>query len=180
MLLLDEYINLYTSNKQASQMVYILKKYCNKNLTIVDANAGIGGNSIFFCKYFDYVYCIDINEQAINYLEHNLRDFSNKFIINENCLDILKIIKYNIIFFDPPWGGSQYKYKDSVNLYLNKININEIIESLYIHKELELICLKAPSNFNINNNSVWTIKIHNIYKNDNKSILFKFIIYKKN
>lgn len=179
MLISDDYISLYTSNRQSSQMLYILKKYCNKNYTIVDANAGMGGNSLYFCKYFNYVYCIDRSELAINYLYHNLYDYDNKFIINENCLDILKIIKYDIIFFDPPWGGSNYKLKNSVNLYLNDQNINTIIESYYSNKYLKLICLKAPKNFFINYNTLWNVKSYNIYKSDNKSILFKFIIYKK-
>jgi len=40
MLISYEYISLYTSNKQASQMLYIMKKYCDRNYTVVDANAG--------------------------------------------------------------------------------------------------------------------------------------------
>ena len=179
MLISDDYISLYTPNKQASQIVYILKKYTDKNWTIVDANAGMGGNSIYFCKHFKYVYCIEILKQAINYLEHNLKDYDNKFIINDSCLDILKIIKYDIVFFDPPWGGSNYKYKSNVNLFLDNININTIIDNLYTYKNIKLVCLKAPYNFNLCE-SKWPItKVHNIYKNDNQSILFKFIIYKK-
>ena len=179
MLISDNYISIYTSNKQASQMLYLLKKYCDKNYTIVDANAGMGGNSIYFCKFFKFVYCIDILEQAINYLHYNLKEFDNKFIIYNNCEDILKIINYDVIFFDPPWGGSNYKLHTSLNLYLNNKNINDIIDSLYNNRNLKIICLKAPINFNINNNTLWKFKIYNILKNDNKSVLFKFIIYKK-
>lgn len=179
MLISDEYISLYTSNKQAAQMLYILKKYCKKTDTIIDANAGMGGNSLYFCKYFNYVYCIDNSDKTINYLEHNLRDFKNKFIINHDCLEILKIINYNVIFFDPPWGGSEYKLKDKVDLFLNDKNINDIIDEYYNVKHLDIICLKAPSNFNININTKWKYKIYNIYKSDNINILFKFIVYKK-
>lgn len=179
MLISDDYISLYTSNKHASKMLYVLKKYCDKNYTIVDANAGMGGNSIFFCKYFKFVYCIDISEQTINYLNHNLREYENKHIVNDNCLDILKIINYDVVFFDPPWGGSGYKFKKSVNLYINDINIYNIIEYLYNYKNLKIICLKAPCNFLIRYDINWKMKIYNIYKSDNTSILFKFIIFKK-
>lgn len=179
MLISSEYVSLYTSNKQASQMLHILKKYCGKDYTIVDANAGMGGNSVYFCKFFNFVYCIDISDQVVGYLHHNLKEFNNKFIINENCLDILKIINYDVIFFDPPWGGSSYKFKETVNLYLNGININEIIELYYYIKDLKIICLKAPRNFNVNYNTRWKFKIYNIYKFYDKSILFNFIIYKK-
>ena len=180
MLVSDNYLKLYTNNKQALQTIYIIRKYINKNLkdcTIVDANAGIGGNSVFFCKYCKFVYCIDTSLEAITYLEHNLHDYNNKIIINENCLDILKIINYDIIFFDPPWGGSNYKFKKNVSLYLVDININKIIESLYF--SCKIIVLKAPVNFMINYKSLWNIIINNVYKNDNKTISFKLIIFKK-
>lgn len=181
MLLSDEYISLYTSSKQALQIIYILKKYFNNlnNITIVDATAGIGGNSLYFCKYFNFVYCIDTYDEAINYLHHNLSDFENKFIINHNCLDILKLIKFDVIFFDPPWGGNQYKFINKLNLYINEININKIIDNLYFNKNIKLIALKAPNNFNLNVNSDWIVKEHKIYKADNETVLFKLITYKR-
>lgn len=180
MLVSDNYLKLYTNNKQAIQTIYIIRKHINKNLkdcTIVDANAGIGGNSVFFCKYCKFVYCIDTSSEAITYLEHNLNDYNNKTIINENCLDILKIINYDIIFFDPPWGGSNYKFKKNMLLYLDGININKIIESLYF--SCNIIVLKSPINFMINYKSLWNIIVNNVYKNDNKTISFKLIIFKK-
>lgn len=179
MLISEKYISLYTYNNQSFQMLNILKKYCNKNYTIVDANAGMGGNSVYFCKYFKFVYCVEISSNAINYLNHNLKKYNNKFIINEDCLNILKIINYDVIFFDPPWGGSNYKKNKILNLYLNDVNINSIIESYYYNKNLKLICLKAPYNFLINYDTQWKIKVYNIYKSNYKSIIFKFIIYKK-
>ena len=206
MLISTDYITLYTYDFQAQQINDILKYYCNKNDIIIDANAGMGGNSFYFCKYFNFVYCIDNNEDALSYLEHNLREFDNKFLIYENCLDILKIINYNVIFFDPPWGGPKYKYKPTIDLFLNEININDIIENLYNNNSLKLIALKAPFNFNINFDTKWKIRVHNILKNkkneisnfcnfsyfnvlnnisnkylveDRKNIIFKLIIYSK-
>lgn len=180
MIITNEYIPLYTPDKQASQILNILKKYTSPMDTIVDANAGMGGNSIYFCRYYDFVYCIDIESTAIVYLEHNLKQFDNKYIINHNCLDILKIINYNIIFFDPPWGGVNYKYKNNINLYLDNKNILDIINNLYNYKNLKFICLKAPFNFNDNFITKWVYETYNIYKSDNITVLFKFIIYKRN
>ena len=194
MLISTEYISLYTHENQAMQIIDIFfEKYIQDNpmynksndikmkYTIVDATAGIGGNSLFFCKYFNYVYCVDIYDNVINYLENNLKQYENKFIINENCLDILKIIKYDVIFFDPPWGGSSYKRKKNINLYINNKNIINIINELYYNKELKIIGLKVPINFNFNfiMISKWNINSYDIYKNDNKYILFKFIVFTK-
>lgn len=179
MKILDNYTSFYTLSHQAEQILNILKKYCDSNYTIVDANAGIGGNSIYFCKFFKFVYCIDNYDKVIDYLDKNLNEFNNKFIINENCIDVLKIINYDIIFFDPPWGGSNYKFKNSINLYLDNINIYNIINNLYFNKNLKIISLKVPYNFFIDKNVSWKYNIYNIYKNDNMSVLFKFIIYYK-
>ena len=177
MLISNNYISLYTGNNQAIQITKILLKYIDCNSVIVDANAGMGGNSSNFCKNFKYVYCIDNSSEAIIYLEHNLSNFNNKYIINDNCLDIIKIIKYDAIFFDPPWGGSSYKYKNIINLYLDNININAIIESLYLYSNIKLVSLKAPFNFNINYFTKWTINVHTIFKNNLKDTLFKLIIF---
>ena len=73
-----DYLDIYTSYNQALQIITILKKYVQcYSSTITDATAGMGGNSFSFCKYFKYVYCIDNNRNCINYLEHNLEQYSN-------------------------------------------------------------------------------------------------------
>lgn len=180
MLVSNNYLKLYTTNKQALQIIYLIKKFYNENLnncTIVDATAGVGGNSIYFCKYCKFVYCIDTSLEAISYLEHNLKDYDNHCIINDNCTDILKIINYDIVFFDPPWGGSNYKYLTNIQLYLSGINIIKIIE--YLYNYCQMIILKAPLNFRVNYDSKWTIHSNNIYKNDSKTITFKLLIFKK-
>lgn len=179
MLISKDYVMLYTSSNQSIQIINILKNYLDLSKSIIiDANAGIGGNSLFFCKYFNYVYVIDISSNVIDYLEYNLNNFNNKFIINDNCLDVIKLIKHDIIFFDPPWGGKNYKFQKKLNLYLNDKNINDIIEELYF-KNTKLIALKAPYNFNLNLNTIWKYKIYNIYKANKINIIFNLIIYKK-
>ena len=106
MILPDEYIKLYSNSSQAIQISYILKKYTNSDDVILDANAGIGGNSFYFCKFYKFVYCVDISNNSIYFLEENLKNYENKFIINENVLDIKKDKNYTIItnkdsyFFD--------------------------------------------------------------------------------
>lgn len=175
MLLLEHYYNLYTSPKQSYQILYILKKYTNKNNIIIDATAGMGGNSLSFCKYYSFVYSIDILDECINYLEHNLIKYDNKLIINYNCLDIINIIQADIIFFDPPWGGNEYKKFKSVELELNNIPMNEIIESYF--KYYNVIALKAPNNYIIKPSKNWKIKKHNIFKIN--IIIFQLIIYYK-
>ena len=164
-----------------------MKKYCNKEDIIVDATSGMGGDSMYFCKYFSYVYCIDVLPESIQYIEHNLNNYDNKFIINHDCNEILKIIKYDIVYLDPPWGGYKYKYNKYLTLKLNDIDICNIIEQLYF--KCNIVALKCPINFRINEYNkenlkyniinLWKIRTYNIYKNDNTTIIFKLIIFIK-
>lgn len=183
MIISETYKNIYTNSNQAIQILFYIRKALNdyniclkNNGIIVDGTAGMGGNSVYFCRYFDYVYSIDVSDYCITYLEHNLKEYQNKFIINDNCLDILKIIKFDILFLDPPWGGSNYKSYKSLNLYLSGYNLNYVIEELYT--KCKLIAIKVPINYNLNTNSLWKIKINKIYKITNK-LSYYLIIYHK-
>ena len=176
MLLLNKYLNLYTCPKQSFQIMKYLKKYTNENDIICDCTSGIGGNCVNFCKYYNFVFAIDIEPECIPYLDYNLKHFDNKLIINGDSLDIIKIIKSDIFFFDPPWGGKDYKYLNKINLKLNGILITTIIDNLYKH--CKIIALKAPNNFNFTLSKYWKIKEYNIYKIKNV-VNFKLYIYYK-
>lgn len=176
MLVLNEYVNIYSSPNQSKQIMYFLKKFTTKRDIITDATAGIGGNTIYFSKYYSFVFCIEKLNDCISYLESNLKNFNNTLIINDNCLDILKIIKSDIIFFDPPWGGKDYKNIRSINLHLNNIPIHIIIDNLF--KYCKVIALKAPNNYKIKHSEYWKIKQYSIFKEKDK-VVFKLIIYHK-
>ena len=171
-----DYITYYTCDYQSKQICTILFKYSNNNMTITDCNAGIGGNSYYFCKHYNFVNAVDNNNLCMDYLDTNLNCFDNKFIINYDCLDILKIIHSDIIFFDPPWG-TNYKCNTHIDLFLNNIPINHIIDDLY--NICQLIALKAPNNYFVKKSKFWKIKEYNIYKNYNSEITFKLIIFYK-
>lgn len=178
MILSKDYLNIYTTSKQASQITYIIKKYCDsKNCDICDATAGMGGNSIYFCQYFKNVICIDVSENTVCFLEKNLHNYKNKFIINDNCIDILKIITVDVLFFDPPWGGKEYKNIQNIDLYIDNINIIDIINTYYLYAKI--ISLKAPLNFNLNINTIWKYKVYKIYKNDKITLFYNLIIFYK-
>ena len=178
MLISNNYYNLYTQSYQAKQITNIIKKYQKDNSIIADVTAGIGGNSISFCKNFNFVYCIDICLECIIILEHNLKNFNNKFIINHDLFEIIKIINTDIIFIDPPWGGSNYKYNNNLNLYINNIDINYIVDFLFFY--CKLITIKVPKNYHNYKSNLWNIKKYNIYKNNKYEICFNILVYYKN
>lgn len=185
MILLKNYINLYTHPSQSYQIIKIIKKFVDKSKIIIDANSGMGGDSIFFCKYFKFTYCIEVNINCIDYLEHNLKEFSNKEIFNINCVEACKLLKFDCIYFDPPWGGKDYKLKSSIDLYISynnsSIDILNLIDNLYFYSEY--IFLKVPINFNKTklNKLLWKHICYPIFKfiNNQPKIIFNLIVFLK-
>lgn len=185
MLLSKHYLNIYSTYGQSQQITNIICNYCkfigdSEKCIICDATAGMGGNSISFCKKFKFVFSIEISSESVDYLYNNLKNCTNVCIIQDNCLDILKLIKCNIIFFDPPWGGKDYKLKSHIDLFINNINILDIIENMYNY--VNIIALKAPLNYNEEKfkKSKWNIKRYNILKNDKINIFYYLYIFYKN
>ena len=115
--------------------------YFNLNpqkMTIIDYTAGVGGNVLSFSKYFNYVYGIEIDKVRASYLENNINiyGFNNVKVINDcsinfTCEEMIKI-NPNIIFMDPPWGGTDYKNNDTLLLKLGNKSIEELIEDIII------------------------------------------------
>lgn len=122
------------------------------NMSIVDATSGVGGNVISFAKRFKLVYGIELDKQRFEFLKNNIDAYELKNVIlyNDNCLDVIKVLKYDVIFFDPPWGGKLYKEKKKLNLMLSGIPLEEICGLLM--KQIDgpkIIGLKLPKNYDL-------------------------------
>ena len=74
-------------------------------------------------------------------------------------------------------GGNLYKSKKNIDLFIDNVNVIDMINSLYHYSSV--IALKIPNNFNISyiTGSFWKSKIHNIEKS-NKTI-YKLIMFYK-
>jgi 16S rRNA G966 N2-methylase RsmD len=153
------------------------KKIAKKE--IIDATAGIGGNTISFSKYFSKVYAIEINNVHYNVLKNNLEALSINNVITylNNFINILDDIKNkcNIFFLDPPWGGKSYKNYKFFNLKIGKLPIYTIINMLY-EKNFKYIILKAPYNLNIspifNNIKYENMNVYSNYKKNMILVIF--------
>ena len=91
------------------------------NLIITDATAGIGGNTISFANNFFKVNAIEINKKRFDFLKNNINvyNFNNVEIINNDYIKIMKTLKQDIVFIDPPWGGRNYKNINLLNINLS-------------------------------------------------------------
>ena len=121
--------------------------------TITDSSACVGGNSIAFCDNFAFVNAVEMSVNRAQMLMHNLTSFQFDYKnFSVHCADYTKImnsLKQDIIFFDPPWGGTSYKEQETVQLKLGDMDVGEIVASLAKGRKARLIALKVPTNFDI-------------------------------
>jgi 16S rRNA G966 N2-methylase RsmD len=137
-------------------------------LIITDAMACIGGNTLSFSRCFKEVIANEINTTRFQYLVHNMKEYScsNISFYNDNYLNLIKRLKQNIVFIDPPWGGpiykSQYKMdimiqydkdkdQDQDQEIVNEVKLDEIIDEIFLIPETKMIIYKLPINHNIDN-----------------------------
>lgn len=125
------------------------------DLSITDATAGIGGNTISFAKIFKHVNGIEMDNTRASYLVHNLGiyDINNVTVYNDDCLNQLSLLDHDIVFFDPPWGGRDYKKHKKMRLTLSDVAIEDICNDLLNNrnhiKNPNMIVLKLPLNYDI-------------------------------
>ena len=158
---------------------------------IIDYTAGVGGNVLSFSKFFKSVYAVELDDLRANYLKNNIDvyGYKNITVINDCAIKFNnnKLIELNpnVIFIDPPWGGSNYKNNKNLTLSLGNVQLEELvidivnkISEYYIEvikinpKEKnnnynnKFIILKLPKNYDVEYFYNY-IKSHNTYSNFN-------------
>lgn len=178
-----DYISIYsiTPCEYAEKITLELDKYCKKilkkpasQITITEMTACIGGNVISFAKKFKHVNAIELCEERFNFLNKNLEVLNlkkNVSTINGDSMIEIANLKQDLIFFDIPWGGRSYKYKEKINLYISKIpsyNACDLVKDY-----CKIVVMKIPNNFNL-------IKFRNLVKMEIYEVIdlekFKLII----
>lgn len=63
-------------------------------------------------------------------------------------VEFINILKQDVLFFDPPWGGVNYKKEESLKMYLGSTEISDLlIECRNAAPETRCLVLKSPNNF---------------------------------
>jgi predicted RNA methylase len=174
-------VNLISTHTIAKKITDILiNQFKEDNINqydviITDATACVGGNTISFAQNFKYVYAIEIENDRFNYLNNNLNIYklTNVKTFNDDCLNIINntnnINKCIAVFFDPPWGGSNYKHYTDIILSISNVPIEEICNDIFLQNiNIKYVILKLPKNYNISyfnkQLSKYTIFKHELYK----------------
>jgi len=152
-ILLDDEANYSTTDQvTATKIAKDISKFVHINSNITDATACIGGSAYSLTKYFNNITAIEKDERRYNYLVHNMEILSVKDKVKCLCgdsINICKMINQYCIFIDPPWGGPEYKTQDQVDLFISEKPLHEVCRELAEYTNI--IALKVPKNFNIEN-----------------------------
>lgn len=160
-------------------------KYHKVPQIITDATANIGGDSMIFTDYFEKTISVEIIPKHCEILKNNLKVYGvpeNKYsVICGNYLDVGSTIFSDIVFADPPWGGTDYKNNNELDLYLDNINIKDIVDSIFMKDLAKMVVLKVPINYKIYLFENYDLSIENIMKYNNTDIKYKLLfIFPKN
>jgi len=173
----DSYYSI-SMYKDAEYTTELIKRHLDKDLkdlTITDGCANVGGNTLNFLKHFKFVNAVEYDSNTAKMLKNNIDvyNFTNYKVYSDDYTKVMSQLKQDVVFLDPPWGGVLYKYYDTLNLYLGKLSIAEIINKLL--DSVMLICLKVPHNYDVmalyNNRKIKEIHIYILKK-------YKIIIIK--
>ena len=129
------------------------------NITITDAMACVGGNTLSFSNFFNKVIANEINTTRYQYLIHNMKEYNRENIVfyNDNYLNLMNKLEQQIVFIDPPWGGPIYKSQYKMEIVLQdeaekETNIHEMVNILFENNSgTKMIIFKLPINHNIEN-----------------------------
>ena len=153
----------------------------NKKATITDGTSNVGGMIYAFVNDFDKVNAVEIVEYHCNILRNNLKVYNILDKVDIHCVDYLDIsnkLSQDVVFFDPPWGGPNYKKQKLLNLYLDNIPISKIIKPLL---KKSIVAIKVPFNFDFKTVFELSNKtcVYSFYK-PNGRLSFYMIIIEKN
>ena len=158
----------------SSLLVKSLKKEAKKS-TIFDGTAGLGGNTLSFCNYFKNVISCEINKSRYDILKKNIElyKYNNVVTNNINCIEYIKNNNSSdVYFFDPPWGGPDYKFKTNISLKLSNMSLINIVKLIKNKNNNAIICFKLPFNYNFNE-----FKNIKFYKKKIKNIIILLIYF---
>jgi predicted RNA methylase len=120
------------------------------NMTITDATACIGGDTINFALHFGHVHSIELKSDNFEVLTNNIEayDFHN---VTLHHGDSTKLFNWNtnILYIDPPWGGPDYKQHKHLDLFMSEKRLDIWLEEILKRRNRpSKIVLKLPVNYN--------------------------------
>lgn len=168
---IDKDSEFYISHPEVSTKICdLIENEVGSDIIITDMTACVGGDTIRFALRFKGVNAIERNKVRYQYLCNNIDCYhiNNVYnIFNRDCMDVYSELKHDVVYFDPPWGGPEYKNHDNIRLELSGRHIEDCVkEILQSDNSPRLVVLKLPKNYDNNaiydNLSDYTIRFNEL------------------
>lgn len=129
-------------------------------MTVTDASAGCGGLAceLVSSGLFEAVTAVEINQHRAQNLtlsnmeaaaRHHCSATPYRVIVGDYT-ETMHNLRQDVVFFDPPWGGKDYRHASDVVLGLSKWHLADIIVALWRHRRVSgtrFVVFAAPWNF---------------------------------
>lgn len=143
-----------TRRRDADRILNVLR-YAIKDIqsmSITDATACIGGDTLNFAMNFNHVHSIEINNDNFNALTNNVNVYGfNNITLYHGDSTLIFNWNTNVLYIDPPWGGKDYKKHKNLDLTLSSKRIDIWLEEILSRRNRpQYIVLKLPKNYNFN------------------------------
>ena len=124
-----------------------------KDVTITDGCACVGGNVLAFSDIFKTVNAVEIDPTRCNMLKHNLEAVckrTNVAFYNEDYSKSYTSYVQDIVYLDPPWGGTLYTSVDKdEKLFLGGKSLIDYFCSL--ERFCSICTARVPSHYDVTN-----------------------------
>lgn len=145
----------YTKEKRhiAEKITDIMSSIITDDSVVIDATAGVGGDTIVFAEQFKLIHAIEINEVRYKLLNEEVsrHDYKNIVTYNEKFdLNFIedKNIEADAIFFDPPWGGRGAMKVKKLIIGFNGVSIAHFVSDIMKkYKGMRVAFIKLPLNY---------------------------------
>lgn len=121
-------------------------------MTITDATAHVGGNTLSFSRVFGRVNAVEVSSVYHECLVHNVRlykrDNVSCFLGDYTDRAFIGTLKQDAVFIDPPWGGVGYRMHKRISLALSNTSLTSIITTL-MGGHTRMVVVKAPLTFDL-------------------------------
>jgi len=119
---------------------------------LTDATASIGCDTIALAlsNSFETINAIEKVESLSNVLKNNLNVYNINYVnvFNSDYQQTYLNYVQDIVYIDAPWYNNYIEY-DRYNLFLNNVNVVDILFDLFDKNKIKMGVLKVPPNFNL-------------------------------
>lgn len=186
---------LKANESMISDIIQKLKEsgFSGKEVSFLDGTSNCGAdaiNSVLVSENLGYsfkILAVELNPLNYQALKENVSLFECEPNIEAVQEDVTKWLsnypengEFDCMYFDPPWGGKEYKTSEKIRLYLSGINIWKLCKEIMNKNaggKLRLIVVKGPSNWDMNDPELENIKDHVKFKSF-RNIVYAYILVK--